>query len=158
MDKYLRKLEHEYIKKYNIIEQQDIKDLGFKPVTLNENKYDHIDAKVSFTTQIITTHISTDIKDRKSIKRNEPKNDRYLWVELRNDYGFLGWVYALKNKEKIAERRKKDYLEKSDIILKQQKEYYQLNREKKIKNAKEYYYKNKVEIYKKEKLRKQKKL
>ena len=97
MNEYHRKLEQEFIKKYNTIEQQDIKDLGFHPVTLNENKYDHIDAKISFTTQIITTHITTDIKDRKSIKRNEPKNDRYLWIELRNDYGFKGWVYGKAN-------------------------------------------------------------
>lgn len=94
MNEYNRKLSQELIKKYNPIEQQDLKDLGFDSVSLNENKYDHIDGKISFTTQAVETHITTDIKDRKSLKRGQPKNDRYLWVEIKNPYGFNGWAFG----------------------------------------------------------------
>jgi len=65
MNEYNRKLSQELIKRYNPIEEQDLKDLEFESVTLNENKYDHIDGKVSFTTLAVETQITTDIKDRK---------------------------------------------------------------------------------------------
>jgi hypothetical protein len=62
--------------------------------------------------------------------------------------------YAKINKEKIAARRSKDYAEKKDAILKQQREAYHKNPEKKIQKVKEYYYKNQPAIYEKEKARK----
>ena len=91
---YNKKLAKEFIKRYNPIENQDLIDLEFVPATLHENIYSHIDGKVSFTTQTIETHIGTDIKDRKSIKRGQPKNDRYLWVEIINDHGYHGWAFG----------------------------------------------------------------
>ena len=94
LTEYNKQLSREFIKKYSSIENQDLKDLDFVPATLNENIYSHIDGKVSFTTQTIETHIGTDIKDRKSIKRGQPKNDRYLWAEIINDHGYHGWVYG----------------------------------------------------------------
>lgn len=94
MNEYNRKLSEELIKRYNPIEQQDLKDLEFESVTLNENKYDHIDGKISFITKAVETHITTDIKDRKSLKRGQPKNDRYLWIEIKNPYGFHGWAFG----------------------------------------------------------------
>ena len=94
MNEYNRKLSQELIKRYNPIEEQDLKDLDFNSVSLEKNKYDHIDGEISFTTQIIQTSISVDIKDRKSIKRGQPKNDRYLWAEIINDHGYHGWVYG----------------------------------------------------------------
>ena len=68
MNEYNRKLSEELIKRYNPIEKQDLKDLGFDSASLNENKYDHVDGKISFTTQAVETHITADIKDRKSLK------------------------------------------------------------------------------------------
>jgi len=94
MNEYNRKLSHELIKRYSPIEEQDLKDLGFAPATLNENKYSHIDGKAAFTTQIIQTNITVDIKDRKSLRRGEPANDDYLWVEIRNPYGYNGWAFG----------------------------------------------------------------
>tara|TARA_R100000734_G_C3292737_1_gene84335 strand:+ start:52 stop:543 length:492 start_codon:yes stop_codon:yes gene_type:complete len=94
VNEYNRKLSEELIKRYNPIEQQDLKDLEFESVTLNENKYDHIDGKISFITKAVETHITTDIKDRKSLKRGQPKNDRYLWIEIKNPYGFHGWAFG----------------------------------------------------------------
>lgn len=94
MNEYNRRLSEELIKRYNPIEQQDLKDLEFESVTLNENKYDHIDGKISFITKAVETHITTDIKDRKSLKRGQPKNDRYLWIEIKNPYGFHGWAFG----------------------------------------------------------------
>jgi hypothetical protein len=94
VNEYNRKLSEELIKRYNPIEQQDLKDLEFESVTLNENKYDHIDGKISFITKAVETHINTDIKDRKSLKRGQPKNDRYLWIEIKNPYGFHGWAFG----------------------------------------------------------------
>jgi hypothetical protein len=91
---YINKCRERNMKQYNPREDQDIKDLDFYPATLKENIYSHIDGKVSFTTQTIETHIGTDIKDRKSIKRGQAKNDRYLWIEIINDYGFKGWLYG----------------------------------------------------------------
>jgi len=94
MNEYNRKLAQELIKKYSPIEEQDLKDLGFEAATLNENKYNHIDGKAPFTTQIIQTNITVDIKDRKSLRRGEPENDDYLWVEIRNCYGYNGWAFG----------------------------------------------------------------
>jgi len=94
MNEYNRKLAQELIKKYSPIEEQDLKDLGFEPATLNENKYNHIDGKAAFTTQIIQTNITVDIKDRKSLRRGEAANDDYLWVEIRNCYGYNGWAFG----------------------------------------------------------------
>tara|TARA_R110002020_G_scaffold9010_2_gene36090 strand:- start:17 stop:508 length:492 start_codon:yes stop_codon:yes gene_type:complete len=94
MNEYNRRLSQELIKRYNPIEQQDLKDLEFTSASLNENKYEHIDGKISFTTQAVETHITTDIKDRKSLKRGQPKNDRYLWVEIKNPYGYHGWAFG----------------------------------------------------------------
>ena len=94
MNEYHRKLSEQLIKKYNPIEEQDLKDLDFVSATLNENKYSHIDGKAAFTTHIIQTNITVDIKDRKSLKRGEPVNDDYLWVEIKNPYGYYGWAFG----------------------------------------------------------------
>tara|TARA_R100000781_G_scaffold97330_1_gene61160 strand:+ start:200 stop:442 length:243 start_codon:yes stop_codon:yes gene_type:complete len=59
--------------------------------------------------------------------------------------------YAKRNKEKIKVRRAKDYLEKGDIILKQQREAYKINPEKKKQKVKEYYEKNKKQILERQK-------
>ena len=62
--------------------------------------------------------------------------------------------YAERNKKKIKDRRVKDYAEKKVGILKQQREAYHKNPEKKIQKVKEYYNRNQPEIYEKEKARK----
>jgi len=105
---YLNKCREKNMDEYNPLENQDIKDLDFQPATRIQNIYDHIDATVSFTTEIVETHIDTDIKDRKSIKRGQPKNDKYLWLELQNDYGFKGWVYG--KAHYIAFKQEKQWL------------------------------------------------
>ena len=89
-----RKLAEELIRRYSPIEKKDLQLLGFNEVSLDVNKYQHIDGEVTFKTKTIETTISVDIKDRKSIKRGLPKNDTYLWVELINGYGFKGWLYG----------------------------------------------------------------
>tara|TARA_R110000822_G_scaffold85813_1_gene200496 strand:+ start:18 stop:542 length:525 start_codon:yes stop_codon:yes gene_type:complete len=105
---YINKCRERNMKQYNPREDQDIKDLDFVPATLKENIYDHVDAKVSFTTQIIETHIGTDIKDRKSIQRHKAKNDEFLWIEIINDYGFKGWLYG--KAHYIAFKQQKEWL------------------------------------------------
>ena len=59
--------------------------------------------------------------------------------------------YAKRNKEKIKARRAKDYLEKGDIILKQQRESYAINPERKKQKVKKYYEKNKKQILERQK-------
>lgn len=94
MRKLNQKLANQFFKKYNPIEKKDVESLGFQPASFNDNKYKHIDGEVQFYTKMVVTHMSVDVKDRKSIKRGEPKNDRYLWVELQNCYGYHGWLYG----------------------------------------------------------------
>ena len=89
-----KKLAYALMKKYNPIEKKDIASLGFKPATLNENKYDHIDGKITFTINEIETKMTVDVKDRKSIKRGRDHNDKFLWVEILNCYGYKGWLYG----------------------------------------------------------------
>ena len=108
MNEYNRKLSKELIKRYNPIEEQDLKDLEFNSVSLEKNKYDHIDGEISFSTQIIQTNISVDIKDRKSIKRGQAKNDDLIWIEIRNPYGFNGWAFGKANY--IAFKQEKEWL------------------------------------------------
>lgn len=105
---YLDKWREKLMEQYSPLESQDIKDLDFVPASKKENIYDHIDAKVSFTTQIVETHISTDIKDRKSIKRGQPKNDDFLWIEIKNPYGINGWVFG--KAHYIAFKQEKEWL------------------------------------------------
>ena len=77
-----RKLAEELIRRYSPIEKKDLQLLGFNEVSLDVNKYQHIDGEVTFKTKTIETTISVDIKDRKSIKRGLPKNDTYLWMVI----------------------------------------------------------------------------
>ena len=92
-----RKIAEELIRRYSPIEKKDLNSLGFNEVSLDVNKYQHIDGEVTFKTEIIDTTISVDIKDRKSIRRGMDRNDTYLWVEIVNCYGYKGWLYGKAN-------------------------------------------------------------
>ena len=61
------------------------------PSTIKENKYKHIDCRIKKNNFIHTV----DVKARKRLSREDKnKKDEIIWIELRNIFGYNGWLYG----------------------------------------------------------------
>ena len=62
-----------------------------KKSTRNQDIYEHWDVNIKNT----TTSLLVDVKGLKKIDRNDSAvNEDYVWLEIRNVKGEVGWLYA----------------------------------------------------------------
>jgi hypothetical protein len=82
-------------------------DKGFNhiPSSVNDNKYNHIDC---FIKRSINQY-SIDVKARKRKNRKDNKKfDDEIWIELKNIYGYDGWLYG--KQDLIAFEQKSNFI------------------------------------------------